>query len=64
MLTKILSKEDISTIIEGMAMYNNAMRSYRDALNTIIESFEDEDIVQSFFFSGNFGQQQMERLKN
>ena len=52
----IMSIQDINEIRDFVAAFNKEVKSYVDDLTTVINSFSNEEIVESFFKSGNFGE--------
>ncbi len=63
MNNKILSNEEISDITSELSDGADCLERGISALKNLIKQFEDEEIVQTFFSSGNFGKEKQENIK-
>lgn len=59
----ILSEEEIATILEDLDKISSCINHTKTNLNTVINNFESNPVVESFFASGNFGKINQEALK-
>ena len=61
--TKILSKYDITRIYEHINGIGRNVKAYTDDLTVLINSFSNKEIVESFYASGNYGQETKAELE-
>lgn len=64
MAERILSSEDIQIIENNMKEFSSDVDSYLSNFETLIESFNNQEVVQEFYIVGNFGEQQRQELIN
>lgn len=62
-MTRILSEQDISSIEYEVANANEMFNTYIENYVDIINGFENQEIVDTFFVSGNFGKDKQEKIK-
>ena len=62
MAEHILSEQDISSIETNLKGYRAKTEITRDTLERVINNFESNPVVQSFYESGNFGARNRDRL--
>ena len=62
MNTKILSLDDIESIRSEITQGMIRLQNYTFHLDYFISLFENEEVTQSFFASGNFGKEQQEKI--
>ncbi len=60
----ILSQGDIQTTRENLNTFTTKLDDYTTTMNKVVELFSNQDIVQSLFVSGRFGQEQQQYLEN
>ncbi len=60
---KILSIEELEAIRNSLKVIRDSSDNYLLSIQTVINSFDNQDVVQSFYSSGKFGQAQKERLQ-
>ena len=58
-----MSVKDLANIEARLDEFNRRVINYSNRLNEAIKLFESESVAQSFFESGNFGQERREILK-
>ena len=66
-MSKILSREELEDIRSSVDALANGLNDTVDDLNVTINSFNNEQIVNSFYASGNYGtgvKEKLERIKN
>ena len=61
---KILSYDDVRLIKRDIEQVDGRTQGFRNCLSEVITQFKENETVQSFFVSGNFGQKQWEALEN
>ncbi len=61
---KILNDEDLEVMTRQLNIISRAIEGYYNNTTTVINSFNNEAIVQSFYSSGKFGQEKQNQLKN
>ena len=59
----VISINDIQRIRSQIATLDRAIETYVGDLTTIINSFSNKEIVESFFKSGNFGEETKMKLE-
>ena len=59
----LLTDEKISYIREDLANFEKQVTVFRNDLDEIISSFDSNDVVQSLYASGKFGQQEEEYIR-
>lgn len=62
MAEHILSEEEINSLESDVKTYRAETEEARDTLERVINNFESNPVVQSFYESGNFGARNRERL--
>lgn len=62
MNNKILSNDDIERIEFLLSVGNSDISRAVESLTTMISSFENEEIVNTFFKAGNFGKEEQEKM--
>lgn len=60
----ILSDALIQEIEKEITDFKNAITEACDSLLTIVDEFLDDDVVQTFFISGGFGAEELEKVQN
>ena len=62
-MAKILSLAEISNCRHHLYGVRDKVTEYCDAISRVLALYESDDVVQTFFASGSFGQSQYEDLK-
>lgn len=62
-MTKILSTVECEKILENISLFERSVREYSNNINKSIKTFNNNEIVQSFYASGNLGREMEEEIK-
>lgn len=62
MAERLLSQESIESIETDLNDMKSSVEDYRQKINTVIQSFNGSDIIQSFYSVGNFGKEQQDEI--
>lgn len=61
-MEKILSEQDINRAKGKLEEFNHIIQKTTKAISTTVGAFENNEIVQSLFISGGFGEKQKNEL--
>ena len=62
-MAKILSAEDISTMLDTVNSISECTENAASACETVVNSFTNEAIVQSFYASGAYGEKEQTSIE-
>jgi len=62
-MNKVLSELDIEYIEKDIDLIERLINEHQNVLTTVINSFENEEIVQNLYEVGKFGMEQKEKLQ-
>lgn len=62
MAERLLSQESIESIETDLNDMKSSVEGYCQKINTVIQSFNGSDIIQSFYSVGNFGKEQQDEI--
>lgn len=56
--------EEADYLNEQVNLFIQNKKEYSNTIKEMLNLFENQDIVQSFFISGNFGKQQVDKISD
>ena len=60
----IISERDIAEIRQHLAAYRKYIEEYSNCITNLLRNYANEEIVQSFFASGKFGEDKRTNIIN
>ncbi len=62
-MSKILSEQEIESMQESVKALSSSVEASKQACETVIKSFTNEAIVESFYASGKYGKEEQEEIE-
>ena len=62
-MNHILSEEELQGMLDNLNYFSERIAEAKEELDIIINNFESNPVVESFYVSGNFGKSNQESLQ-